>query len=124
MEKALRDAGYEIKYLDELDIKKVIVRYDGDAVTVGESFLPGKCVVTLLFESGGSKEISGSSEEMIFLDTRVSKIGENEFTAVYDDSFIDPIESEVFTVTGVNAISRVDYAYVGPSVWLGEALCL
>ena len=121
-EGALKKAGYAIKYQDELKVANVTARYDGDAVMIGEQFALSDVTVTILFDNGKSKNVTGLDENIYFSNRTLTAKGANSFTATYDDGFGNVLDTAPFTVNGIDSISRVVFSYVGPAVWTGTDL--
>ena len=114
------DAGYTIKYLDELDITAVTATYTGKPVTINTAFNPADVTINILYTNGQSDNIYGTDGRITFSSRDVKNIGENKFTATYNDGYGTVMTTPEFVVEGVNGVIAVEFVYRGASVWYGD----
>lgn len=114
--------GYTIVYHDSKNIKYLTAAYAGGTVMVGQTFDPNDVQIAIVYEDGQSENIFGTDARISFKNSTVTKMGENVFTATFDDGYGQVLETNEFTVQGTNAVTSVVFSYTGPTVWYGDTI--
>ena len=121
--KAAQAAGYRVRFYDNMMIDHINANYTGDPVVIGATIPLDKVVFDIVFKSGLNETTTGNdSRFMINESMTITKIGENTFTATYNDGYTEPFVTKPFTITGVNKITEMAAKYTGLPVWYGENL--
>ena len=114
-------AGYRVRYYDDMNIDHINAHYEGEPVVVGRPVPLSKVVFDIVYSSGLSETTTGDDVRFrINGSMDVAVIGENKYTATYDDGYVTPIETSEFTVMGTNRITEIGARYNGLDVWYGE----
>ena len=114
--------GYPVVYHDSKEITKISASYTGPTVMVGRSFDRNDVNLYLMYANGESETVYGTDSRINFKDMIVKNIGENKFTATFDDGYGQVLETNEFTVEGTNTVASVTFTYTGPTVWCGEEI--
>lgn len=115
-------AGYHIIYHDSKNVKYITAAYAGPAVMVGKGFDVNSVQISIVYENGDSENIFGTDSRMLFNDTTIKQIGENKFTAIFDDGYGQILTTNEFIVEGTNAIVNVVFSYTGSTIWYGDSI--
>ena len=114
------DAGYTIVYLDELDVAKITAVYQGKPVTINTAFDPKDVLISIIYTNGQSSNVVGTDPRITFNSRDVKVIGDNIFHATYNDGYGTIMDTNEFTVEGVNGVVDVEFVYRGAAVWYGD----
>ena len=112
--------GYHIIYHDSKNVKYITAAYAGPSVMVGKSFDLSDVQIAIVYENGQSETIYGTDSRMRFPTTTITQIGDNKFTAIFDDGYGQTLTTNEFTIEGTNSIVSVVFIYTGPTIWYGE----
>lgn len=112
--------GYHVIYHDSKNVKYITAAYAGPAVMVGKGFDISNVQIAIVYENGDSETVYGTDTRMSFSTTTITQIGDNKFTAIFDDGYGQTLTTNEFIVEGTNAIVNVVFSYTGPTVWYGE----
>lgn len=112
---AASEAGYNVVYSDINKIASVTAVYTGDEVSVGRSYDVSRVQVAVVYITGQSKVFYGNSTNITLSSAMVGAIGENTFTAVFDDGYGQRFDAP-FTVVGKNGVMGAEFVYTGPSI--------
>ncbi|WP_373262086.1 leucine-rich repeat domain-containing protein [Hungatella hathewayi] len=120
--KAAAAAGYKIRFYDSLNIHHINANYSGAGVVIGQT-IPLKGVnFDIVYASGLSESTTGEDIRFsINNNMTIKKVGDNIFSATYNDGYTDPIQTGEFVVEGINRITNMSVKYNGLDIWYGES---
>lgn len=95
----------------------IAAKYTGKSVIVNNDYNKNEVTVKVTMDDGSSKTLSAS--EFTLDSTKVTKKGDNTFTAHYTDSDGKTFSAN-FTVPGVRVIGSIEVKYSGPEVKVGK----
>ncbi len=67
---------------------------------VGKGFDISNVQIAIVYENGDSETVYGTDTRMSFSTTTITQIGDNKFTAIFDDGYGQTLTTNEFIVEG------------------------